>query len=91
MAVSGACKVDWGEVFPQGLGMVGVVTALDDFTQNPAVTAQCIHTNHQAVLGVGAAYTRWWAPIWAQLPHAAVGRQRSRGRMNWLLVGVRSG
>ena len=31
MAVTGALKVDCGEVFPHGLGVVGEVTALDDF------------------------------------------------------------
>jgi hypothetical protein len=31
MAISGAIKVDCGEVFPHGLGMVGEVTSLDDF------------------------------------------------------------
>ena len=26
------------------------------------------HPDHQAALDVGAANSRWWAPIWAQLP-----------------------
>jgi hypothetical protein len=33
--------------------------------QDPAVTARYLHPDHQAVLGVGAAYSRWWGPIWA--------------------------
>src|SRR4029453_13468067 len=33
--------------------------------QDPAVTARYLHPDHQAVLGIGAAYSRWWGPIWA--------------------------
>jgi hypothetical protein len=32
MAMTGPLKVDCGEVFPHGLGIVGEVTSLDDFT-----------------------------------------------------------
>ena len=31
MAIAGPLKVDCGEVFPHGLGVVGEVTSLDDF------------------------------------------------------------
>ena len=29
--------------------------------QDPAVTSRYLHPDHQAVLDVGAAYSRWWA------------------------------
>jgi integrase len=29
--------------------------------QDPAVTTRYLHPDHQAVLDVGAAYSRWWA------------------------------
>src|SRR5215211_8601102 len=34
MAVQGPFKVDCGELFPHGLGVVGEVTALDDFDKS---------------------------------------------------------
>src|SRR5665809_2585 len=34
MAVTGALKVDCGQVFPHGLGIVGPVTSMDDFDRS---------------------------------------------------------
>ena len=36
--------------------------------QDPAVTARYLHPDHQAVLGVGAAYSRWWAQFGPNSP-----------------------
>jgi hypothetical protein len=54
--------------------------------QDPAVTSRYLHPDHQAVLDVGAAYSRWWTLIWAQLPRTGAGRGWAGGRMNAALI-----
>jgi integrase len=54
--------------------------------QDPAVTSRYLHSDHQAVLDVGAAYSRWWARIGAQLPGAEVSGGWAGGRMNAALI-----
>src|SRR5215203_4195319 len=38
-----------------------VIVKVMTVAQDPAVTSHYLHPDHQAVLDVGAAYTRWWA------------------------------
>ena len=57
MAVAGALKVDCGEVFPHGLGVVGEVMSMDDFnasTKDNRVQARDKETGSAGVAGRGA-------------------------------------
>ena len=42
--------------------------------QDPAVTSRYLHPDHEAVLGAGAAYSRWWAQSGPNSPTLSVVR-----------------
>src|SRR6185436_13979814 len=42
--------------------------------QDPAVTSRYLHPDHEAVLGAGAAYSRWWAQSGPNSPTLTVVR-----------------
>lgn len=42
--------------------------------QDPAVTSRYLHPDHEAVLGAGAAYSRWWAQSGLKSPTLTVVR-----------------